>query len=471
MTLWGGRFTGATDEAMRRFNDSIAFDRRLYAADVQGSIAYARALTEAGLITVNERDELIAGLQRVREEFETGALQLKPSDEDIHTAVERRLGEIVGSVAGKLHTGRSRNDQVATDLRLYLMGEIAELRQALLATQGAIVEKARAHLDVLMPGYTHTQQAQPVLFSHWLMSFFWKLQRDQERLTDVIRRIAVLPLGAGALAGNPFGIDRQGLAAELGFGGVTQNSVDAVSDRDYVVEFLAGAALLQVHLSGLAEDLIWWSSREFGFVRLDDAYCTGSSLMPQKRNPDCLELMRGKTGRVVGHLTQLLIVLKGLPSGYNKDLQEDKEALFDTLDTLRLQLPIAAGVIRTLQIDAKRMAGALDDSMLATDLADYLVRKGVPFRQSHYLIGQVVKRAEELGVSLQGLSLTEYQVVSPAFGEDLCAVFDFRQSVERRCVEGGTAVTAVLAQIERAKALLLVEQAGLQSTAETEKCP
>jgi argininosuccinate lyase len=471
MTLWGGRFTGATDEAMRRFNDSIAFDRRLYAADVQGSIAYARALTEAGLITVNERDELIAGLQRVREEFETGALQLKPSDEDIHTAVERRLGEIVGSVAGKLHTGRSRNDQVATDLRLYLMGEIAELRQALLATQGAIVEKARAHLDVLMPGYTHTQQAQPILFSHWLMSFFWKLQRDQERLKDVMRRTAVLPLGAGALAGNPFGIDRQGLAAELGFGGVTQNSVDAVGDRDYVVEFLAGAALLQVHLSGLAEDLIWWSSWEFGFVRLDDAYCTGSSLMPQKRNPDCLELMRAKTGRIVGHLTQLLMVLKGLPSGYNKDLQEDKEALFDAIDTLRLQLPIAAGMIRTLQIDAERMAGALDDSMLATDLADYLVRKGVPFRESHHLIGQVVKRAEELGVSLQGLPLSEYQTVSAAFGEDLCAVFDFRQSVERRCVEGGTAVTAVLAQIERAKALLLVEQAGLQSTAETEKCP
>jgi argininosuccinate lyase len=457
MTLWGGRFTEATDEAMRRFNDSIAFDRRLYAADVRGSIAYARALARVGLITIEERDQLIAGLKRVREEFETGALQLHPGDEDIHTAVERRLGEMVGTVAGKLHTGRSRNDQVATDLRLYLLGEIAHLRQALLEVQEAIVEKAQVHLDVIMPGYTHAQQAQPVLFSHWLMSFFWKLQRDQGRMADAMRRTSVLPLGAGALAGNPFGIDRQAVAAELGFGAVTQNSVDAVSDRDYVVELLAGAALLQVHLSSLAEDLILWSGREFGFVRLDDAYCTGSSLMPQKRNPDSLELMRGKTGRVVGHLTQLLTVLKGLPSGYNKDLQEDKEGLFDALDTLRLQLPIAAGVIRSLQIDAERMGGALDDSMLATDLADYLVRKGVPFRQSHHLVGQVVKRAEELGVSLRGMPLVEYQTIAAGFDENLYAVFDFRQSIERRDVEGGTATSAVLAQIECAGVLLAAE--------------
>ena len=458
MTLWGGRFTGAPDEVMRRFNDSTAFDRRLYAADAQGSIAYARALARAGLITAEERDQLVAGLKGVHDEFDTGTFRLQPSDEDIHTAVERRLGEMVGEVAGKLHTGRSRNDQVATDMRLYLMGEIAHLRQVLLASQEAIIDKAQSHLDVIMPGYTHAQQAQPVLFSHWLMSFFWKLQRDQERLKDVMRRTAVLPLGAGALAGNPFGIDRQTLAAELGFAAVSQNSVDAVGDRDFVVEFLGATALLQVHLSGLAEDLILWSSREFRFVQLDDAYCTGSSLMPQKKNPDSLELMRGKAGRAVGHLTQLLTVLKGLPSGYNKDLQEDKESLFDAVDTLRLQLPIAAGVIRTLQINPERMTAALDDAILATDLADYLVRRRVPFRKSHYLVGQALKRAEELGLPLRELPLAEYQAVSTAFGDDLYAAFDFRQSVERRCVEGGTATPAVLAQIERAR-LLLVEVA------------
>jgi argininosuccinate lyase len=457
MTLWGGRFARATDEAMRRLNDSIGFDRRLCVVDVQGSVAYARALARAGLITASEQDQLIAGLQQVRQEFERGALHLWGGDEDIHTAVERRLGEIVGSIAGKLHTGRSRNDQVTTDLRLYLMGELARLRQELLTVQEAIVEKAQAHLEVLMPGYTHAQQAQPILFSHWLMSFFWKLQRDQERLEDVLHRTAVLPLGAGALAGNPFDIDRQGLASELGFEGVTQNSVDGVADRDYVVEFLADAALLQVHLSGLAEDLIWWSSREFGFVQLDDAYCTGSSLMPQKRNPDSLELVRGKTGRTIGHLAGLLMVLKGLPSGYNKDLQEDKEALFDALDSLHLQMPVAAGVIRTLQIKAERMAEDLDDFMLSTDLADYLVRRGVPFRQSHDLVGQVVKRAEELGLSLSDVPLAEYQGISPVFGEDLYAVFDFRQSVERRSVEGGTARSAVSVQISRARALLAVE--------------
>ena len=327
---------------------------------------------------------------------------MQAGDEDIHTAVERRLGELIGAVAGKLHTGRSRNDQVATDLRLYLLDEMAALEGALVELQAAIVDKAEAHLDVLMPGYTHLQQAQPLLFSHWLMSYFWKLQRDRERLSGIAGRCSVSPLGAGALAGNPLGIDRGALAAELGFAAVAQNSVDAVSDRDYVVEFLAWAALVQVHLSGLAEDLIIWSSREFGFVQLDEAYATGSSLMPQKRNPDSLELMRGKSGRITGHLVGLLTALKGLPSAYNKDLQEDKEAVFDTLDTLALELPVATAVIRTLQVNEQRMADALDDAMLATELADYLVRKGIPFRQSHHLAGQAVARAEAAGVSLAG---------------------------------------------------------------------
>jgi argininosuccinate lyase len=454
MTLWEGRFTAETDELLRRFGDSIAFDRRLAAADVRGSMAYAGALARAGLVTAEERDRLVGGLEEVRAEFEAGTFEVAPGDEDVHTAVERRLGELVGPVAGKLHTGRSRNDQVATDLRLYLLGEMTHLRRALTDLQKAVVEKAEAHPDAIMPGYTHMQQAQPVLFSHWLMSYFWKFQRDRERLADVARRTSALPLGAGALAGNPLGIDRRALAAELGLASVTENSVDAVSDRDYVVEFLAWAALFQVHLSSLAEDLVVWSSHEFGFVQVHDAYATGSSLMPQKRNPDALELMRGKAGRITGHLVGVLTTLKGLPSGYNKDLQEDKEAVFDAIDTLALELPVAAGVIRTLGVDAERMRAALDGAILATDLADYLVRKGLPFRQSHHLVGRAVRRAESLGVGLQDLDLASCEAIHPAFAADVREVFDFRRSVEARDAEGGTAPIAVRAQIERAKEVL-----------------
>jgi len=452
--LWGGRFTAATDELMRRFNDSLGFDRRMYAADVRGSIAYAGALAQVGLVTVEERDQLVTGLEQVQAELDAGSFEVRPGDEDIHTAVERRLGELVGPAAGKLHTGRSRNDQVSTDLRLYLLDEIASLREMVIGLQETIVRKAEAHLDVIMPGYTHLQQAQPLLFSHWLMSYFWKFQRDRERLADVARRTSVLPLGAGALAGNPFNVDRRALAAELGFAAVAENSVDAVSDRDYVVEFLAWAALAQIHLSGLAEDVILWASHEFGFVQVDDAYSTGSSLMPQKRNPDSLELMRGKSGRMTGRLVGLMTTLKGLPSGYNKDLQEDKEAIFDAVDTLAVELPVAAGVIATLQVHSARMQAALDDALLATDLADYLVRQGVPFRQSHHLAGQAVRRAEELGAPLGALPLADYQAIHPAFAEDVYQVFDFQRSVEARAVEGGTAPSAVRAQIERAKGLL-----------------
>ena len=451
MALWGGRFATETDALMRRFGDSIGFDRRMYDADIRASTAYARGLARAGLIGIEERDQLVAGLERVRAEFDADTFQIQPGDEDIHTAVERRLGELVGPVAGKLHTGRSRNDQVTTDLRLYLLDEIGSLRGALIELQRAIVEKAEAHLDVVMPGYTHLQQAQPLLFSHWLLSTFWKLQRDRERLAGVAAHTSVLPLGSGALAGHPLGIDRRSLAAELGFAAVSQNSVDAVDDRDYVVEFLSWAALLQVHLSCLAENLVVWASREFGFVELDEAYSTGSSLMPQKKNPDSLELMRGKSGRMVGHLVGLLTTLKGLPSAYNKDMQEDKEALFDAVDTLALELPVAAGVVRTLRVNGARMRAALDDAILATDLADYLVRKGVPFRESHRMVGQVVRRAEERGVSLQELDLAEYQLVHPAFASDVYQVLDFQRSVEARDAEGGTAPAAVRVQIKRAR--------------------
>ncbi|MGD2146958.1 MAG: argininosuccinate lyase [Anaerolineae bacterium] len=454
MKLWGGRFAGKTDALMRRFNDSIGFDQRLYGADIAGSIAYAGALVASGLISEEEHSALVVGLQQVRGEFEAGTFEIAQSDEDIHTAVERRLGELVGEVAGKLHTGRSRNDQVATDLRLFLLDEIEALRDALVDLQRAIVEQAEAHLGVVMPGYTHLQQAQPVLFSHWVLSFFWKLERDRQRLDGVAKRTRVCPLGAGALAGNPFEIDRGALCAALGFDAISENSIDAVADRDFVVEFLSWAALTQVHLSNLAEDLILWSSREFGFVEIDEAYATGSSLMPQKKNPDALELVRGKTGRVIGNLTGLLTTLKGLPTAYNKDLQEDKEPLFDTIDTLKTELAIVAGVIRTLDVNAGRMEAALEDSVLATDLADYLVRRGVSFRRSHHKVGHVVRRAEALGVSLRELHIDVYQAIDPIFSEDVYDVFDFSRSVEVRAVYGGTAPAAVATQISRARQLV-----------------
>jgi len=454
MKLWGGRYKGSSNPRMRSFCDSIAFDQRLKTADVKGSIAYANALQRAGCISVGERDLLVSGLQRILREFEEDEFSFFEQEEDIHTAVERRLTELVGEVAGKLHTGRSRNDQVSTDLRLYLLSEITALDSAVAELQTAIVAKAQQHLDVIMPGYTHMQQAQPVLFSHWLMSFFWKLQRDRARLTETRKRIAIMPLGSGAIAGHPFGVNREELAAELGFEAVTENSIDAVSDRDFVVEFLAWAALLQVHLSGLAEDLIVWSSREFGFLTVDETFTTGSSLMPHKRNPDALELMRAKTGRMAGHLVGMLTVLKGMPSGYGKDLQEDKEALFDAVDTLAQELPLAAEIVLTLQINKDRIVAALDEAMLSTDLADYLVRKGVPFRESHRLVGVAVKRAEELGIALSELEWPEYVAVDARFGEDLYEVFDFETSINKRMTVGGTALGAVEAQIARAQALL-----------------
>jgi argininosuccinate lyase len=453
-TLWGGRFEQAASPLLRRFNDSLPFDQRLWLEDIFGSMAYANAIAVAGLLSTEERDTLLAGLEQVAEDWRGGQFQFAPGDEDIHTAVERRLGELVGPVAGKLHTGRSRNDQVATDLRWWLRSRVDELDVLLAGLIGAAAQRAEAEIDVLMPGYTHLQPAQPVRWSHWLLSHAWAWQRDRERLADLRRRLNRSPLGAGALAGNPFAVDRHALAADLGFDSPIPNSIDAVRDRDYVVEFLSWASLLGSHLSQLAEDLILWSSREFGFVQVAEQFSTGSSLMPQKRNPDSLELLRGKAGRLAGNLVSLLVTLKGLPAAYNKDLQEDKEPLFDSVDTLLVALPVAAGVLATLRIQPERMRAALGDELLATDLADTLVRRGVPFRQSHELAGQAVKRSEALGVPLRDLPLADYQAISPLFGPDVTAVFDFEQSVEQRAVSGGTAKSAVLQQIDELRALL-----------------
>lgn len=450
-TLWGGRYTGVTDEQMWAFNASIGFDIRLAQVDIRGSIAYAGALLRGGILSAEEHAALVQGLAQVAEEFAEGHFALALGDEDIHTAVERRLGELVGAVAGKLHTGRSRNDQVATDLRLYLLDELPALDAALRQMQGALLEQAVAHLELILPGYTHLQPAQPVRFSHWLLSFFWMLARDRDRLRDIRRRAAVCPLGAGALAGNAYGLDREALARELGFESVTENSMDAVSDRDLVLETLSWGAILGTHLSRLAEDLILWSNPQFAFVRLAERYTTGSSIMPQKRNPDSMELVRGKTGRLVGNLTRLLVVAKGLPSTYDKDLQEDKEPLFDTLDTLAMLLPIVAGVIATLEVNPAAMRAALDDGLLATDLADYLVKKGLPFRQAHHIVGQAVLLAERQGVGLSALSLEVLRGLCPAFEADVTKVLSFEGSVEARDVTGGTARRAVEEQIRRAR--------------------
>lgn len=451
MTLWGGRFSEPTDEQLRSLNDSIGFDRRLYKQDIAGSIAYARAIAQAGVITADEADTIIAGLQQVLTEFEAGSFELKPGDEDIHTAVERRLTELAGPVGGKLHTGRSRNDQIATDFRLWVLDAIGQVDSLLAALQSALVEQAEHHVHTLMPGYTHLQPAQPIVAAHWLMSFVWMLARDRERLSDTHRRTSVSPLGSGALAGTPLPVDRAALAEALGFHSHSQNSLDAVSDRDFAAEFLFALALLGTHLSRLAEDIVIYSNPRLGFITLDDRYSTGSSLMPQKRNPDPMELARGKTGRLIGSLTGLLTTLKGLPSTYNKDLQEDKEAVFDSFDTVMVVLPVIVAVIHTLKLNPDAMRAALTDDMLATDLADYLVKKGLPFRQAHHVVGQVVSEAARQKVSLSELSLEMLRGLSPLFTSDAADVFDFGISAARRAAPGGTAAAAVSEQIKAAK--------------------
>ena len=452
--LWGGRFSGKTDPLMERFNASLRFDRRLWQADIVGSQAYALALTRAGILTKDEAAAIVEGLVQVAEEWETNTFVIAEGDEDIHTANERRLTELIGPVAGKLHTGRSRNDQVATDVRLWLRDQIAVLDDYLRDLIATAADRAAAEIDVLMPGYTHMQPAQPVRWSHWLLSHAWAWRRDADRLSEVAVRVDVMPLGSGALAGNPFGIDRRVLAADLGFGAISANSMDAVSDRDFVAEFLFWAALMMLHLSRFAEDLIIYSSREFGFVTLADAYSTGSSLMPQKKNPDALELLRGKSGRVVGHLTGLMTMLKGLPSTYNKDLQEDKEPLFDAVESLAGALQIAHGVLSTLTIHPAHMTLALSPEMLATDLADYLVRRGVPFREAHHVAGAAVKMAEVQGVPLTELTLEDLQTLHSEFGADVDQVWRFAASVEQRNADGGTSHRAVSAQIETLRAWL-----------------
>lgn len=454
MTLWGGRFRESLPDSAWRLNASIGFDQRLAEQDLRSSMAWANALCKGGLLTPEENAQIQAGLQTILTEFREGRFEFQPRDEDIHTAVERRLAELIGETAGKLHTARSRNDQVATDFRLWVLEAIAHLDASLRDFQAVLVQRAEQAGSLVLPGYTHLQRAQPILLSHWWLAHFWPLQRDRERLRDLRKRTAILPLGSGALAGAPFALDRQALASELGFEAPCANSLDGVSDRDFAAEFLFCASLIGVHLSRLCESMVIFTTAEFGFFTLADAYSTGSSLMPQKKNPDLFELGRAKAGRLVGLLGGFLTTLKGLPSTYDKDLQEDKPPLFAAYDTLMELLPVLGGALATLQVNPQRLVAALDPALFATDLADYLVEKGVPFRQAHELVGKVVRLAEEAGVSIDRLPIAVYQSVSLLFEADLYAIFDPQRSVSRRRAAGGTAPEAVQHQLAQAKALL-----------------
>ncbi|NRR23210.1 argininosuccinate lyase [Brevibacillus sp. MS2.2] len=449
MKLWGGRFTKPTNQLVEEYTASISFDQKMWRQDIVGSLAHVAMLGKCGILPMEEVRQIIAGLKKVKEKIERGQAEFLVAHEDVHMNIEKMLIEEIGPVGGKLHTGRSRNDQVALDMHLYLREKLMEIIQLAMYLQEALLEQASQHLDTVMPGYTHLQRAQPVLFGYHLMAYVSMLQRDIERMTETWKRVNVLPLGAGALAGTTFPIDRSFVAELLQFDGIYQNSMDAVSDRDFIVEFLADASLVMTHLSRLCEELVIWSSQEFSFVELDDAFCTGSSIMPQKKNPDVAELVRGKTGRVYGNLFGLLTVLKGLPLAYNKDMQEDKEGMFDTVATIHGALALLTPMIKTMQVKADRMRQAVtNDFSNATDLADYLVRKDMPFRQAHEVVGRTVLYCIEQQKYLLDLTLEEFQSFSEDIGADVYDALAVETVVNARNVLGGTARNQVEVQID-----------------------
>ena len=453
--LWGGRFSQPTDKFVEEFTASIQFDQRLYRYDIQGSVAHCRMLAKQGIIAHDEADAIVTGLGEILAEIERGAFEFSIAREDIHMNVEARLIEKIGPVGGKLHTARSRNDQVALDVRLYLRDEVDAIGKSLTALQKSLLGQAEANLDVIMPGYTHLQTAQPILFAHHMLAYVEMFARDAGRLDDLRKRLNVLPLGAGALAGTTFPIDREWVAQQLGFAGVTRNSLDSVSDRDFAIEFCAFASLLMMHLSRLAEELVLWSSADFAFIDLSDGFCTGSSIMPQKKNPDVPELVRGKTGRVYGNLISLLTLMKSLPLAYNKDMQEDKEPLFDTIDTVRGSLKVFAEMIAQMSVNAGRMREAAARGFsTATDVADYLVRKGLPFRQAHEVVGKTVRYCVETGKDIPELTLEEFRQFSKKIEADIFDAVTLEASVNARQATGGTARVAVEREIARARQFL-----------------
>ncbi|MDR2693964.1 MAG: argininosuccinate lyase [Chitinispirillales bacterium] len=454
MKMWDGRFSKGTDALMEAFNNSLPVDRTLIKEDIAGSVAWANALAKAGVLTVEERDKIVGGLKSILDDYNNDRISFLPSDEDIHMAVERLLIERIGAAGEKLHTGRSRNDQVITDTRLYTLGALDGVAECLLELQKAVVNRAKSDLRVIVPGYTHLQQAQPVLLSHYWMSLFSILEREKSRVVHAKKSADILPLGSGAVAGSGFCVDRDAIAAELGFSSVSTNSMDMVASRDFVIEALSVFASVGVHLSRYAEDLIIWSSREFGFVELDDAWSTGSSMMPQKKNPDSLELIRGKSGRLIGNHVRAATTLKGLGLTYYKDLQEDKEPLFDSVLTVGMILKVFANVIATLKVREDRVKQGLDPFLLATDMADYLVRKGMPFRQAHKVVGRLVGYCAESNTALTDVSINKLREFSEMFGDDVTDLYSWERAVNGRAVKGGTSLESVEAQIAGAEGVL-----------------
>ena len=457
--LWGGRFSKTTDEMINEFQASIQFDKRMYQEDIAGSIAHATMLAKCGIIPESDTKAIIDGLQGILADIEAGNFSFDVALEDIHMNIEKRLTDRIGEAGGRLHTARSRNDQVALDTHMYVRKETANIAKLVLDMEKALVEVAEKYSDAIMPGYTHLQRAQPILFAHHMLAYFSMLNRDFSRLKGVYERADIMPLGAGALAGTTFPIDRQLVAEQLNFAAVYNNSLDAVSDRDYILEFLSFASIMMMHLSRISEEIILWCSREFSFIELDDAHCTGSSMMPQKKNPDVSELVRGKTGRVIGHLMAMLTTAKGLPLAYNKDLQEDKEGLFDTIDTVKFSLSVYSAMIRVMRVNQEVMLKAVrEDFSNATDLADYLVKKGLPFRQAHEVSGKSVHYCIEQKKWLMDLTLEEFKQFSPLFEEDILEEIKPETCVANRNSFGGTSYQQVELQIKTAKEIMKNQQ-------------
>jgi len=453
--LWGGRFTEHAEQWVDEFGASIGFDKELVEEDIEGSLAHVTMLKKTNILTEEEADQIISGLKKLLEKAKKGELEYSVALEDIHLNIEKMLIDDIGPVGGKLHTGRSRNDQVATDMHLYLRKQVAEILDAIADLQKVLLVKAEQEQHTLIPGYTHLQRAQPISFSHHLMAYFWMLERDDERFRESLKRINISPLGAGALAGTTFPIDREYSAKLLGFDGIYENSLDAVSDRDFILEFLSNASILMTHLSRFCEELILWSSHEFQFVEMDDRFATGSSIMPQKKNPDMAELIRGKTGRVYGNLFGLLTVLKGTPLAYNKDMQEDKEGMFDTVKTVKGSLKIFAGMIETMTVKRDNMKKAVSqDFSNATELADYLAKKGMPFRKAHEVVGKLVLYCIQNQKFLLDVTMEEFKHASPLFEEDIYQILEPKTVVDRRNSAGGTGFKQVAAAIEKAKKIM-----------------
>lgn len=450
--LWGGRFEKSTDEMINEFQASINFDKRMYREDIEGSIAHAKMLSKCKIISDDDAQKIIDGLKKILADIDEGKFNFSVELEDIHMNIESALTKNIGEAGGRLHTARSRNDQVALDMHLYVRRQVEEIQKLIAELQDALINSAEKNLGVIMPGYTHLQRAQPILFSHHLMAYYFMLKRDFARFLGVGQRADIMPLGAGALAGTTFPIDRKFVADELKFTDIYLNSLDAVSDRDYILEFLSAASILMVHLSRLSEEIILWCSREFSFIELDDAHCTGSSMMPQKKNPDVPELVRGKTGRVIGHLMAMLTTVKALPLAYNKDLQEDKEGLFDAIDTVKFSLAVFAQIIRGMKIKSENMRRAVEEDFSnATDLADYLVKKGLPFRQAHEVSGKLVHHCIERGIYLKDLSTEEFKNFSEKFAEDIHDAIKPETCVNSRNSLGGTSIEQVKMQIKAAR--------------------